>query len=130
MNWKLAGSLECLRKQIDARYPSRSRKSDGTIGDARHQKEKSDHNPNERGVVLAMDVTHDPVNGPNCTLLAEKLRISEDPRIAYVIWNRRIFSSTKKPWTWRPYYGENPHDKHMHISVRDDIADDVPWKIN
>lgn len=50
--------------------------------------------------------------------MAEKLRTSKDPRISYVISNKRIFSSTKSPWTWRAYTGSNPHSKHVHVSIR------------
>jgi hypothetical protein len=124
--WKLAPSLLALLAQINAAHPKRSKASDGTIGDERHQHEKSDHNPNERGIVCAVDITHDPANGCDGDKLSEALRLSRDPRIAYVIFNRRIFSSTVKAWTWRPYNGSSPHDHHVHVSVIDDSA---PWSV-
>jgi hypothetical protein len=37
--------------------------------------------------------------------------------VKYIIWNRRICNSKVQPWTWRPYTGTNPHNKHVHISV-------------
>jgi hypothetical protein len=48
-----------LREQIDDSFPDRSRKSDGWISDARHQKLKSDHNALPSGEVCAIDVTAD-----------------------------------------------------------------------
>lgn len=126
-DWKLAPSIAALIQQINAAYPKRDKSWDGTIGDERHQQEKSDHNPNERGIVCAVDITHDPKNGPNGDLLAEILRASHDRRIHYVIWSRKIFSSTVSPtWSWRPYNGTSPHDHHVHISVFDDSE---PWRI-
>ena len=126
MSWTLHPALEKLREQINAKWPERSRVSDGTKGDARHAASKSDHNPNAEGVVCALDITHDPKHGVDCTFLAEALRESRDPRIKYVIWNKRIFSSTIQPWMWRPYNGSNPHTRHVHISVG---GDQPPWTI-
>jgi len=123
--WQLNPVLAKLREQVDAMAPRRSKKSDGTIGDAEHAARKSDHNPNEFGIVNALDLTHDPANGFDAGKFAEALRLSRDPRIAYVIWNRRIFSSTVQPWIWRKYNGA-PHDHHVHVSVG---GAPVPWEI-
>jgi hypothetical protein len=51
--------------------------------------------------------------------LAEHIRRSHDPRVKYVIYERRIFSGSggPSPWIWRPYTGLNAHLKHMHVSV-------------
>ena len=121
MVWRLAKSLEKLREQVNARYPKRSKASDGTIGDAKHASRDSDHNPwikdGKTGVVSAMDLTHDPKGGFDVHRFADHLRTTKDPRIKYVISDGRIFSSTKSPWTWRSYTGSNKHTVHMHISV-------------
>jgi hypothetical protein len=80
-----------------------------------------------------MDLTHDPAGGFDSYAFAEMLRRQRDPRIKYVISNRRIFSSEVTPWEWRRYNGTNPHDHHVHISVLSDKAhyDDVrPWDIS
>ena len=127
--WRLARSLVKLRAQIDALSPKRNRAHDGSVGDTSHSARKSDHNP-AHGIVHAIDITHDPEHGCNAADIAEALRKSRDPRILNVIWNRRIFSSQIKPWVWRPYGGENPHDKHIHISVKIAGEDDQkPWSI-
>jgi lysozyme family protein len=119
---RLAQGLAILRDQINARYPNRSKLSDGWIGDAAHAARASDHNPNAAGVVTALDVTHDPAAGVDTWKLAESLRQRKDPRIKYVISNGRIFSSVVAPWTWRPYTGANKHAHHIHISVSSDPA--------
>lgn len=128
--WRLARSLVKLRAQIDALSPKRNREHDGTVGDTSHSARKSDHNPDARGIVHAIDITHDTEHGCNAASIAEELRKSRDRRISYVIWNRRIFSRTNTPWEWRPYSGANPHDKHVHISVSVGMEDDEsPWSI-
>jgi len=120
MVWSLAPSLMALRGEVDAVYPDRGRASDGTLGDARHAGTTSDHNPDSRGMVRAWDCTAwEASNGVNVAgRLAEFLRHSRDSRIKYVIYNRRIFSSTIQPWVWRPYGGSSPHTSHAHISVK------------
>jgi hypothetical protein len=140
MTWRLAESLERLRNQINAAYPSRSKASDGTIGDDDHASRASDHNPHVRdggmGVVTALDITHDPESGCDASLIAEAIINSHDSRVKYLIWNRQMVSSYLArgyaAWQWRPYTGANPHTKHAHISVSDqkhlyDSVDD--WQL-
>jgi Putative peptidoglycan binding domain len=132
MAWRLAKSLETLRSQINAAFPNRSKTEDGTIGDAAHQAEKSEHNPDKSGVVRAMDITHDPAHGVDTYKLAEWLRTHPDPRILYVISNGRIWSSQVSPYKWRAYNGSNKHDRHVHVSVVADpkLYDDMrSWNI-
>jgi hypothetical protein len=135
MAWRLAASLDTLRTQINTAWPDRNKASDGTIGDTAHQARTSDHNPDPAGVVRAFDVTHDPTAGADMHAISEALRLSRDPRIKYVIWNSRMYSSyatsTVDPWTWRSYSGSNLHTRHMHMSVvADDRADNTdPWSI-
>src|SRR3954452_14293366 len=133
MDWRVAKSLLTLRAQIDALAPNRNKSSDGTIGDASHSSRESDHNPNDDGVVAALDITNDPAHGVDSGALAELLRTSQDSRIKYVISNRRIFSSTNTPWQWRPYTGANAHTQHVHISVVGDAAhydDTRSWQVD
>jgi Putative peptidoglycan binding domain len=124
MAWRPAKSLIQLRDQINRLAPTRSKASDGTIGDASHQSRDSDHNPWVQdggiGVVTAIDITHDPGDGCDCEQIVQALLISRDVRIKYIIWNRRIVSSTVQPWLWRRYTGSNPHTKHFHLSVKSD----------
>lgn len=47
MSWRNAKSLVVLRAQINAAFPSRSKASDGTIGDSRHCPGSSDHCPKD-----------------------------------------------------------------------------------
>lgn len=123
--WRCARSLDVLLDQIDAKYPRRSNRSDGSLGDAAHRARASDHNP-VGGVVHARDFTHDPRGGLDCNILATQLAQSKDARIKYIIWNRRKFENGR----WRKYTGTNPHDKHLHLSVVGGRAGDVAARWN
>lgn len=120
--WRVAGSLDRLREQVNEKWPSRSKISDGSIGDAAHASRTSDHNPWLRvagiGVVTALDLTHDPTHGPSGDQLAQSL--ITDPRVKYVIFNRRIWKA--RTGTWEPYRGPNPHNHHVHVSVKSEAA--------
>lgn len=132
MAWRLAKCLETLRAQINQMAPNRDKSADGTIGDASHSSRSSDHNPNEDGVVCALDITHDPAHGVNAGAIAEILRRSLDNRIKYIISNGRIASSLVAPWVWRAYSGANAHRQHFHVSVmgsRKLYDDTTPWKL-
>jgi hypothetical protein len=139
MTWRVANSLLTLRDQVNAKWPHRRKDSDGTIGNAEHASRTSDHNPWVTyagiGIVTAMDITHDPASGCDSYKLAQALLDARDPRIKYVISNRRIAAGDggPQPWTWRPYTGANPHNHHCHISVKEDhghFDDTRLWQFN
>lgn len=120
MSWRVARSLDKLLAQLNAAYPNRNKASDGSIGDASHQTRDSDHNPwYGPGIVTARDFTHDPAHGADMGRLSDELVATRDPRIKYVIFNRLILDSRpgNNPWHWVRYNGQNPHTKHMHVSV-------------
>lgn len=139
MTWSDAKSIDRLQAQIDARFPNRSKASDGTIGDEAHKSRTSDHNAWVRRrdgtyAVTAVDITHDPAHGVNCNILAQQLIDSRDSRIKYIIWNRRIIAGRDgpAPWQWRTHNGA-PHDHHMHLSVEDseELFDNTrDWNFN
>ena len=109
-----------LREQIDDAFPDRDRKSDGWIGDARHQRAgTSDHLPDKAdGYVRAIDVDKDlDSRASTGAYLADQIRIcaKKDKRIKYVIYSGKI-ASAKSFWRFRTYSGINRHDKHIHIS--------------
>jgi Putative peptidoglycan binding domain len=108
----LAPALVQLRNEINSRWPNRDKTSDGWIGDAAHSARVSDHNPDANGQVHAIDVDVDGID------LAACLReVIGDPRVEYVISNRRIWTR-QSGWVARVYTGTNPHDHHFHTSLR------------
>lgn len=124
MSWHLAPSLVQFRAEVDKKWPKRSKKSDGTVGDTSHSARKSDHNPNGRGSVNAIDITYPGVD-PDIIIAAVK----KHPSAAYVIFNRHIYSATNK-WVKEPYTGASPHTEHLHISIKQSVKaeqSDVKW---
>lgn len=110
-------------RQATALRPKRKKASDGLLPSAAHitQSPNSDHNTG-----YAVDLTHDPVNGINCVELFIKLQ--EDKRVKYLIFQGCIWSQTNGV---SKYTGSNPHNKHLHISIKDGHGNDTsewfPW---
>jgi hypothetical protein len=120
MSWRVARCLDRLLLEVNALAPHRSKASDGALGDAAHASRDSDHNPWVQlagvGIVTARDFTHDPAGGFDAYRFAELLKSNKDPRVKYVISNRRIWSPARDSEGWRPYHGENAHTHHTHVS--------------
>lgn len=115
--WQLAPSLQAMVAEADRLAPKRRRASDGSIGDVSHQSRESDHNPSG-GWVDALDLTHDPRGGFDAHAMAQRVIARRDPRIKYVISNRRIYGpGSRYGWAGGPYTGNNPHSAHAHFSV-------------
>jgi hypothetical protein len=118
--WTLVPCLVELRSEFNAIAPSRDRSSDGSVGDARHQAGRSDHNPDSRGLVHAIDVDVDlRTSGLTMELVVQRIlarcRSGAEKRLRYVIFNRRIWEASNG-WRERRYTGPNPHDHHAHFS--------------
>ena len=115
--WLCAAGVQ-LRDQVDTWYPDRRTTSDGWIGDARHSATRSDHNPDESGVVRAIDIDSRLDSSEQLSIyLADQIRVcaKTDKRISYVIHNGMIASRILN-FKWRKYKGFNKHTKHIHIS--------------
>ncbi|WP_448698096.1 hypothetical protein ACFGVR_14840 [Mucilaginibacter sp. AW1-3] len=140
--WRLAKSILILYSEINGAAPHRNLSSDGMIGDSNHERTESDHNPwafdlvTNRGVVTALDITHDPLNGCDCNEIANALEKSMDQRLKYAIWNNKILSygddKEMQQLMWREYKGASPYTDHIHISVVSDLTiSDLtyPWNL-
>lgn len=115
--YHLAQSLDDLRDEIDAAHPGRDKSSDGWIGDPSHQARPSDHNPDysDGGVVRAIDVDTTDIDVNKLMGILKK-----DSRVNYFIHNRFIYGAEK--FAKRDYDGDNPHTKHIHISIKHTAA--------
>jgi hypothetical protein len=113
-----------LRNQINKRWPKRDKRSDGWIGDKAHAGRQSDHNPDARGLVHALDIDADldPKDPGAAQRLANQIvayaasGIPGANRIKYVVFNDQIASGTyaNSMWKWRGSgYG---HLRHIHVS--------------
>lgn len=109
-------ALAVLR-QATALAPLRKKASDGLLPSAAHVKQNpdSDHNTG-----LAVDLTHDPKHGIDCKEIYKNLK--EDDRVSYLIFNGRIWS---KRGGDRKYTGVNKHNKHLHISIKPEHANNT-----
>lgn len=107
-------------RQATALRPKRKKASDGLLPSKDHVKQNpnSDHNSG-----FAVDVTHDPHFGIDCAFAFIKLQ--QDPRVKYLIFSGKIWSKERGN---REYTGSNPHNKHLHISIKETCGDDTsPW---
>jgi hypothetical protein len=120
-----AYALDVIRAEIGGRWDGRDIRSDGWIGNAEHAARDSDHNPNDDDVVQAIDVDEHTDKSERSDevgrWLWDELLASQDPRIKFVIYERRMFSSYASrrgpAWTVGPASG---HTQHLHLSVVDD----------
>lgn len=119
-----ARSLDVMLVEVNHHAPKRSKASDGGLASPAHhlQNPDSDHEPNLAGAWRAYDVTHDPAHGLDGADLARRIaaKLGKIPALglgAYVIYNRRIISTSRLSAGWRPYAGADPHTSHVHISV-------------
>jgi len=117
---KATPAAVAMLRQATALKPKRKKISDGLLPSVAHQKQNpnSDHNTG-----LAVDLTHDPVNGIDCVDIYN--RFKSDGRVKYLIFQGKIWSKDKGE---KKYTGTNQHNKHLHISIKDESANDAsPW---
>lgn len=110
MAWSLAHNLDSRSNSCKAEYPGITVYS---IGDQSHQAEASDHNPDARGIVHAIDVmTYSDIGRGN---EVRDWALSWPNDLEYVIFNRHIYERYYD-FRARDYYGSDPHTDHVHIS--------------
>jgi hypothetical protein len=110
-------------RQATAIKPLRKKASDGLLPSAAHihQSPNSDHNTG-----YAVDLTHDKLGGIDCVDLFQQLKA--DKRVKYLIFQGKIWSVERASEGDREYTGSNKHNKHLHISIKDECGDDTsPW---
>lgn len=113
-------AAKAVLRQATALRPKRGKASDGLLPSMAHQKQSpsSDHNTG-----YAVDLTHDPAFGISGDDVFFELR--KDKRVKYLIFKGQIWSAERGA---RHYDGSNPHNKHVHISIKDGHGDDTsPW---
>src|SRR4051812_27906350 len=97
----------------------------GTIGDAAHQHEHSDHNPNAAGRVNAADFMLGTSFTENDAIHVIPWLVT-DSRTKYLIHDRKIWQNG----AWTTYVGNDPHTNHIHLSVFDIAYKNTkPWGI-
>src|SRR5688572_25663599 len=96
---QLVPSLVALRTEFNRLFPGRDKTSDGWIGDTAHSATKSDHNPDLRGLVHAIDVDRDLRGDVTMAqvvdLIVTRCRTGRERRLTYVIFDSRIASASR-----------------------------------
>lgn len=133
---------EILRRQVNARFPKRDKASDGWIGDRAHQSRKSDHNPDAKNWVHALDIDENMGkagkwrNGLTARRLANQLikyartDLPGADRVKYVVYEEQIASGTYKHTWWRFRGKGYGHTQHIHVSFTEAAQkDDQLWPL-
>lgn len=125
--WYKDRGLAVLDRQMRDKYPGIVIYG---IGDLAHQNRPSDHNPEDDGSVDASDyMIGKAFTKTDAEWFFNWLIRVKDPRVAYVIWNRKIVSASGG-WLIRKYEGDSPHTDHVHLSVNDKHENDTrEWKL-
>jgi len=142
---KLCAGGVTLRDQVNKRWPSRDKASDGWIGDAAHAAREgwgtngkgSYHNPDPNGIVHAIDLDEDffgkGKGQAEAKKFAEELATycrqgKDGGRIAHIVYEDQVASGTANNWHFRGSgYG---HTHHIHISFTNKAdRDGSPFKL-
>jgi hypothetical protein len=113
MTWTLAPNLKIRSAEVRAVWPDIVIYS---VGDQAHQAECSDHNPDARGIVHAIDImtqTDTSYDSAAATNLAWLHHDTTD--LQYFIHDRMIYSRSHG-FVGINYTGSDPHTNHIHVS--------------
>lgn len=133
MAWYVDEGLAALIAEWKAAHPGCTVY---TIADQNHSQDPdvSQHAPDDggsqagddKGEVDAADfMIGKGVTAAELEELFDGLTRGRDPRLFYVIYNKRIVSAVTQPWAVRPYSGSDPHTNHVHVSVNDRFDDNT-----
>ena len=134
---KLVAGGEILRDQINKRWAKRDKASDGWVGDSDHAARISDHNPDSRGLVHALDIDED-FRGSEfdnrwyADQLVTYARTKQpgSSRLKYVVYENQIASGTYPAVDWEWRNGDYGHTIHIHTSfTRVGENDATPFQI-
>jgi hypothetical protein len=132
--WVALADLSSLRAEFNELAPGRDKGADGMVGDAAHQAESSDHNPDDTAgsrtphtdsdniaEVHALDVDS---SGPwpagmtmakaVAVVVARMKSMGSKAPLNYVIWDHHIYEHPG--WAAATYSGTDPHTNHAHFS--------------
>jgi hypothetical protein len=132
MPCKTAPALITFRNEANALAPGRSKDSDGSCPSADHhqQNPSSDHEPNAEGWSRAYDLDEKlglPGLDPDKPLLPLAPHLVRDYRTKYIIYEKRIYYPDG---TVKPYSGLNAHNKHLHLSIKNEyVLDTSAWHV-
>jgi hypothetical protein len=123
MSWKPVAGIVTLKSQVDSRWPNRDHASDGIKGDSDHADRTSDHNPDSKGLVHAIDIDEDLRGSKDDNrwladqmIAYARMRRAGSERFKNIVYENQVASGTYADhyWTWRN--GSFGHEKHIHTS--------------
>lgn len=132
MSWVVVPNLLEGRDQLNARFPSRAKGAEGTIGDLSHKASPSSHNPDETGNPEFSD--HDGVDEVRAADFDKNLNDEHGVTMEQVVqlwiglarsgtmWWIRYFIYAGRIWhrrdgfVTRKYNGSNQHYDHVHVN--------------
>jgi len=121
--WYPVQGITVLVNQVNKRWPTRDKRTDGIKGDSDHAARVSDHNPDSKGAVHALDIDKDLRGSKNDVrwfadqLIAyARMRRSGYEKLKNVVFEDQVASGTYPAhfWTWRN--GDYGHFDHIHVS--------------
>jgi len=110
MAWSLAHNLAVRESAIKKCWPKAVIYA---IGDQAHAASKSDHNPDSRNIVHAIDIMF--AAGTPKAIATLRWLLANTTDLQYVIHNHKIYQRSNgfKP---AAYNGTDPHTNHIHVS--------------
>lgn len=145
--WILIAAAKSLFAAFDELAPDRDHTSDGSVGNAAHAAEVSDHNPDETGSVPIHDADHinevhaidvdSDLRTPGLSMemvvqfVLGRCRNGAEKRLRYIIYFDRIWEASNG-WKLRAYLGSSKHHEHAHFSFSYDTpleASTVSWHL-
>lgn len=134
-NWSnvsmLTPGMKNLGNQLNKRFPSRSGRSDGALGDYKHTQSTSGHNPDDtshhnaewdndsdnKSEIRAIDVDSDLNSDVNMQQVVDHLRKLPGLKnvLRYMIYDRKIYRAANN-WAPEAYTGPMAHTSHVHFS--------------
>jgi hypothetical protein len=110
--WYVPASLRSIFNELDATWPNRAHKLDGTIGDSHHCPGTSDHCPDANGWIHAIDIDK---NGIDPDYVVGKIS-NPDNVVRYINWNGYQYH-VRNDFRPRPLTEADKHTTHIHVSI-------------
>ena len=116
MSWSLAHNLRVRHDAVEAVWPGTVI---GEVGDPAHLAEQSDHNPDARGIVHAIDIMTYGDEAKAAVVLDWLADAPGDLEYwIHALGGHPTIWSRSHGFIARPYTGSNPHTDHVHVSGR------------
>lgn len=111
-SFRVPPSLNSIFVELNATWPNRAHRLDGTIGDIHHCPGSSDHCPDANGWIHAIDIDK---NGIDPDYVVGKLS-NPDKVVRYINWNGFQYH-VRNDFRAVPLTQSDKHTTHIHVSI-------------